>query len=208
MSDWQLKPPAAFIIFKRSDTTEKVFEAIRQAKPRKLVIADGTWVDRPGEAERCPAARVIIDCVNWDCEVLNNYSEIKLSCGKRLPTGLDWVFYQVEDAIILEDDCVPHPTFFRFCEELLAGYKDDDRITSISGQNVQLGRKRTKYSYDFYHYNHCWGWETWRRGWRYYNFDMKLWSEIKERDFLRDILVEPQAVKYWTEIFQSTYEVI
>jgi hypothetical protein len=207
MSDWQLKTPVVFIIFKRPDTTEKVFEAIRQAKPRKLfVIADGARVDRPGEAERCAAARAIIDRVDWDCEVLKNYSQINLGCGKRLPSGLDWVFEQVEDAIILEDDCVPHPTFFRFCEELLARYRDDDRIASISGQNVQFGRKRTEYSYYFSHYNHCWGWATWRRTWRYYDFDMKLWPEIKERDFLRDILVDPQAVKYWTDIFQSTYD--
>jgi len=129
MSDWQLKTPVAFIIFKRPDTTEKVFEAIRQAKPRKLfVIADGARVDRPGEAERCAAARAIIDRVDWDCEVLKNYSQINLGCGKRLPSGLDWVFDQVEDAIILEDDCVLILHFFCFVRSYLL---DIERMTKL-----------------------------------------------------------------------------
>jgi hypothetical protein len=207
MDNWQLSTPVAFIIFKRPDTTKRVFEAIRQAKPPKLlVIADGPRVDRSGEAEKCAAVRAIIDRVDWDCEVLKNYSEINLGCGKRVYSGLDWVFDNVEDAIILEDDCLPHPTFFRFCEELLERYRYDSRIGSISGLNVQFGRRRTEYSYYFSRYNHIWGWATWRRAWHYYDYDMKLWPEINARGFLSDILGDPQAVKYWTKLFQYTYD--
>nr|WP_319422270.1 glycosyltransferase family 2 protein [Pleurocapsa sp. FMAR1] len=207
MPDFQLETPVVFIIFKRPDTTEKVFEAIRQAKPPKLlVIADGSRSDKPGEAEKCAAAREIIDRVDWDCEILKNYSEINLGCAKRVSSGLDWVFEQVPEAIILEDDCLPHPTFFRFCEELLKRYRYDERIASISGQNVQLGRNKTEYSYYFSRYPHIWGWATWRRSWQYYDFDMKLWPEIKAKNLLRNILQDPEAKKCWSEIFQSTYE--
>ncbi len=207
MDEFSLKTPVAFIIFKRPDTTEKVFEAIRQAKPPKLlVIADGARKDKPGEAGKCAATRAIIDRVDWDCEVLKNYSDINLGCGKRVSSGLDWVFDQVEEAIILEDDCLPHPTFFRFCEELLERYRYDERIASISGQNVQFNRKRTDYSYYFSRYNHIWGWATWRRAWQYYDFKMNLWSEIKRQNFLRDILQDEQAVKDWTKVFQNMYD--
>ena len=120
MNNSQLKTPVAFIIFKRPHTTERVFEAIRQAKPPKLfVIADGPRTDYDGEAEKCEVTRAIIERVDWDCEVLKNYSDINLGCAKRLPSGLDWVFNQVEEAIVLEDDCFPNPTFFPFCQELL-----------------------------------------------------------------------------------------
>lgn len=202
-----MKTPVAFIIFKRPDTTERVFDVIRQVKPSKLlVIADGSRVDRPTEAEKCANTRAIIERVDWDCEVLKNYSETNLGCAKRVSSGLDWVFDKVEEAIILEDDCVPHPTFFRFCEELLDRYRYDNRIVSISGQNVQFGRKRTEYDYYFSRYNHCWGWATWRRAWQHFDFDMKLWSEIQTEGFLGDILGDPQTVKYWTEIFQSAHD--
>lgn len=199
--------PVAFIIFKRPDTTVKVFEAIRQVKPAKLfVIADGPRADYPGEAEKCKLTRAIIERVDWDCEVLKNYSEINLGCGKRVSSGLDWVFDQVEEAIVLEDDCLPHPTFFRFCEELLERYRYDEKIGSISGQNVQFGKQTTEYSYYFSRYNHVWGWATWKRAWKDFDFDMNLWTEVTERDFLTDILRNHQAVKTWNKTFQNLYD--
>ena len=202
-----MKTPVAFIIFKRPDTTEQVFELIRQAKPPKLfVIADGPRADRPGEAEKCKAARAIIEQVDWECEVIKNYSDTNLGCVKRVSSGLDWVFSNVEEAIILEDDCVVHPTFFHFCEELLERYRYDNRVMSISAQNVQLGNKRTQYSYYFSRYHHGWGWATWRRAWQHFDFDMKLWQEVKSTNLLQDILMDSQATKYWTEILQETYD--
>ncbi|KAF3888372.1 MULTISPECIES: hypothetical protein [Nostocales] len=203
----RLTTPVAFIIFKRPHTTEKVFEAIRQVKPYKLfIIADGPRQDRPSEAEKCEATRAIIDRVDWDCEVLKNYSEINLGCGKRVSSGLDWVFEHVEEAIILEDDCLPHPTFFRFCEELLERYRYDERIGTISGQNIQFGRKRDEYSYYFSHYNHVWGWATWKRAWKDFDLDMKKWSEIKEKGYLNNILTNTRTTYKWTKELQSTYD--
>jgi hypothetical protein len=201
----QLITPVVFIIFKRPDVTERVFKVIRQAKPRKLlIIADGPRIDRPGEAEKCAATRAVIEGVDWDCEVLKNYSEINLGCAKRVSGGLDWVFDKVEEAIILEDDCVPHPTFFRFCEELLEHYRYDERIMVIAGNNFQFGHIKIEDSYYFSRYNHCWGWASWRRAWQHYDFAMKLWPEVRDKGWLRDLLLDSQAVDYWTKIFQAT----
>ena len=207
MSDWQLKTPVAFFVFNRPDTTERVFEEIRKAKPPVLlVVADGPRSDRPDEAKRCEAVRAIIERVDWECEVLKNYSDVNLGCKQRVSSGLDWVFQNVEQAIILEDDCLPHPTFFRFCEELLEKYRDDERIMAISGDNFQFGRKRTEYSYYFSRYNHCWGWASWSRAWRHYDITMSLWPQIREGDWLKDMLCNPEAVKYWKKIFEITYK--
>ncbi len=202
-----MKTPIAFVIFKRSDTTQKVFDSIRQAKPSKLlVIADGPRSDYPNEAKKCAETRAIIDQVDWDCEVLTNYSEVNLGCAKRVATGLDWAFDLAEEAIVLEDDCVPHPTFFQFCEELLEYYRNDQRVMAIAAKNVQFGRRRTDYSYYFSRYNHCWGWASWRRAWQHFDFDMTLWPEAKSKNILLDILGDQRAASYWTRIFQSTYE--
>jgi hypothetical protein len=207
MADWQLQTPIAFIIFNRPAQTEQVFETIRQAKPPVLlVVADGPRPNKLGEAENCAAAREIIDRVDWDCQVLKNYSETNLGCRLRVSSGLDWVFDTVEEAIILEDDCVPHPTFFPFCEELLEYYRHDCRIGSISGQNVQFGRKRTEYSYYFSRYTHCWGWASWRRAWKYYDLNMTLWPEVRDGNFLMDILGNPKAAKDWEKNFQIIYD--
>ena len=206
MSNFQLITPVVFLIFNRPDTTARVFETIRRAKPPKLlVVADGPRSDKPEDLDKCKATRAIIDSIDWDCEVLKNYSEINLGCRGRVSSGLNWVFDMAEEAIILEDDCVPDPTFFRFCEELLEYYKHDQRIMTISGNNFQFGKKHTDYSYYFSIYPHCWGWATWRRAWRFYDDTMKLWPEIRSGGFF-EYIYRDQEIKYRYKIFQDTYK--
>ena len=121
-----MQVPVAFMIFNRPDVTEQVFREIAKARPPKLfVIADGPRPEQPGEAQKCAATRAVVERVDWDCEVVKNYSDVNLGCGLRVATGVSWVFQQADRAIFLEDDCLPHPTFFRFCEELLERYHDD-----------------------------------------------------------------------------------
>ena len=202
-----MKTPVTFIIFNRPDTTKRVFEAIRQAKPPKLlVIADGHRINRPGEAEKCAAARAIIEGVDWECEVLTNYSDINLGCGKRVSTGIDWVFNQVEEAIILEDDCLPDSSFFRFCELMLAEYRHDQRIMSISGTNNLGTSKSSIQSYYFSYYGGIWGWATWARAWKYYDYEMKLWNESEVRHLMRDILGSKEEYRNREKVFSATFE--
>jgi hypothetical protein len=200
-----MKTPVALLIFKRPDTTAQVFEAIRKAKPPKLfIIADGPRVARPDEAEQCMAARAVVENVDWDCEVIRNYSDINLGCGVRPATGISWVFEQVEEAIILEDDCVPNPTFFQFCDELLERYREDERVLHISGSNYQLGRTRGKYSYYFSRHPHCWGWASWRRAWQHYDFKMEKWRDVRRSNLLVNVHQSQRIAKYWSRIFDET----
>ena len=207
MSDWQLKTPVAFIIFNRPDTTERVFAEIAKARPPKLlVVADGPRDNRAGEAEKCAATRAIIDRVHWDCEVLTNYSDRNLGCKRRVSSGIDWVFERVEEAIILEDDCVPDPTFFRYCQELLDRYRYDHRIGLISGDNFQFGRRRNDDSYYFSKYVHIWGWATWRDRWAgSYDVAMTKWPRIREEGWLADIVGNEREVVFWHKIFERVY---
>jgi hypothetical protein len=186
MNSGSIKTPVAFIIFNRPQTTEAVFAEIARARPRQLlVIADGARTDHPDDSEKCSAARAVINRVNWDCDVSTNYAETNLGCKQRVSSGLDWVFGLVEKAIILEDDCLPEPTFFHFCQELLERYCDDWRVMHISGDNFQLGHRRSSDSYYFSRYSHVWGWATWQRAWKFYDVEMKLWPDFRDRNWLR-----------------------
>jgi hypothetical protein len=182
-----MKTPVVLMIFNRPDLTEKVFEVIRQVRPLQLlVIADGPRSNRPGETEKCAAARAVIQRVDWDCQVLTNYSDVNLGCRDRICSGLDWVFQTVEEAIILEDDCLPHPTFFRFCEELLDYYRHDTRVMHISGSNFGFFGQNPEQSYFFSRLAPVWGWATWRRAWRYFDVNIPIWPELKQsRDFMK-----------------------
>ncbi|MBE9246986.1 glycosyltransferase family 2 protein [Microcystis aeruginosa LEGE 00239] len=206
MTDFQLTTPVAFLIFNRPDTTARVFEAIRQAKPPKLlVVADGPRPDRADDVEKCNAARAIIDGVDWDCEVLTNYSDVNLGCGKRVSTGITWVFKQFEEAIILEDDCLPHPDFFRFCEELLEKYRDDKRIMAIGGTNVIGEWKSSVQSYHFSYHGSIWGWASWRRAWCYFDLDMRLWANQEIRNRVRDVIADNRQYQKRAIVFESVY---
>ncbi len=199
-----METPIALIIFNRPATTRRVFNEIARAQPQKLlVIADGPREGHPTDAEKCAAARAVIDGVDWDCEVLTNYSEQNLGCKIRPATGISWVFENVEEAIIFEDDCLPHPTFFRYCSELLERYRDDERVMMISGDNFQGGRTRTPYSYYFSRYVHSWGWGSWRRAWQHFDVEIKLWPVLRETLWLEDILGDDAAVAYWRSLFDS-----
>ena len=205
--DEGLVVPVLFLIFNRPDTTQQVFNEIRRAKPISFFIAaDGPREGKEGEAERCQAARNVIKQIDWDCEVHKLFGDRNLGCKIAVSSAIDWFFDEVEEGIILEDDCVPHPTFFRFCQELLEKYRDDERVAVISGDNFLFDRKRTSYSYHFSLYNHCWGWATWRRAWLYYDGNIRLWPEVKNGNWLKDILARLDAVRYWSNIFQRVYE--
>lgn len=199
-----LETPVVLIIFKRLDTTQRVFDAIREARPKKLlVIADGPRPEKAGEAERCAQTRAIIEQVDWNCEVLKCFSEENLGCGKRIATGLSWVFDQVEDAIILEDDCLPHPSFFAFCSEMLERYRHEPKVMSISG--CLFARSPKLESYYFSHYLSCWGWATWRRAWQHFDFGMKELPGLLEQRWLHSYLPSDQDADFWQRRFQNVY---
>lgn len=197
-----MRTPVAFFIFNRPQLAGRVFAEIARARPRLLfVVADGPRADRPGEAGLCAAARAVAERVDWDCEVRRLYADENMGCDGRLTTGMEWVFGQVGEAVILEDDCLPHPTFFPFCEELLERYRDDERVMCVGGRNSIHGERETPYSYFFTRILSCWGWATWRRAWRHFDYEMKLWPALRETSWLRDLLADDSLVEYFTFIF-------
>ena len=200
-----LNTPVIFLIFRRPDLTAQVFEAIRQAQPKQLfVVADGPRNEE--EAVLCRQARAITENIDWDCKVYRNYAPENMGCRQRVSSGLDWAFARVEEAIILEDDCLPHPDFFKFCQELLAYYRDDKRIWCISGDNFQDGQQRGDGSYYFSNYNHCWGWATWARCWHRYDHQMVNWPAFKQGGYLNTILDSELEVQFWQSIFDRLYD--
>lgn len=195
--------PVAFIIFNRPELTERVFQEIRRLKPQMLlVVADGPRSGKQGEAERCAATRTVIDQVDWPCTVLKNYSDANLGCRGRVSSGLDWVFEQVEEAIVLEDDCLPSPDFFSFCERMLERYRHDQRVMHIGGTNFQAGRKRGDGDYYFSRLTHIWGWATWRRAWRYYDVDLKRFPAFRKMAQIANTVPDQKMQDYWMKHFE------
>lgn len=198
--------PVIFLIFRRPDLTAQVFETIRQAQPKTLlVVADGPRNE--DETILCQQARAVTEQIDWDCEVLRNYSETNLGSRERPASGITWAFEQVEEAIILEDDCLPVPSFFSFCQTLLEYYQHDSRIMLISGSNFiqNYPNFNTKESYFFSKYGCTWGWASWRRAWKFFDVSMRTWKEFKVSNLLPSMFDSNAEQQYWTTIFDETF---
>lgn len=201
-----LKTPVAFLVFNRPDTTRRVFDAIAAARPQTLlVVADGPRAHRAGEAERCREVRAIVDRVDWPCEVVKHYADANLGCRHRVSSGIDWVFSQVEEAIILEDDCLPCADFFPYCVEMLTRYRNDQRVMHISGTNLTANRFSTDDSYFLSRYPLIWGWATWRRAWRHYDVKMRNWPAVKVSPTFSGMFTNEVERRFYFEHFDRFY---
>jgi hypothetical protein len=202
-----MKPAVLLVAWRRPHTTEKVFEAIRAHRPPRFYFAcDAPRQHIQEEADKVMATRAIIENnVDWQCEVKFLYSSTHLGCRFGVSRALSWFFEQEEEGIILEDDCVPHPDFFTYCEALLERYRDDERVWCISGNNFQDGRWRGDGSYYFSQYPHCWGWASWRRCWRHYDSDLLQWPILRDSCLLETIFANPQERSYWADIWGRLY---
>ncbi|MBL0742454.1 nucleotide-diphospho-sugar transferase [Chryseolinea lacunae] len=173
-----LDTPILLIVFNRPDTTRQVFDAIRRAKPRRLFVAcDGPRPNHPTDGERSERVRAITSRVDWDCDVKTLFRETNLGCGIGPAHAITWFFQHVEQGVILEDDCLPGDGFFLFCATLLEKYKHDERIQSIAGTNPFGKWSRKNESYFFSRQSGIWGWATWRRAWKEYDFYVARWGD-------------------------------
>jgi len=191
--------PVLFLVFNRPDTTRKVFQKIRQAKPPRLyVAADGPRKDKPGEEALCHQVRDIATDVDWDCEVKTLFRDDNLGCKHAVSSAIDWLFQQEEMGIILEDDCLPNQSFFQFCEKILERYKSDDRIMHINGNNYGAHNSnfsQSNYSYHFGRMPQAWGWASWRRAWKKFQWRLENYQNFKEIDYLENVFSKKNHIK-------------
>lgn len=204
-AEGQVDTPVALFVFNRPDPTARVFEAIRAARPRRLlVVGDGPRSAVPEDLPLCERTREVVSEVDWPCEVEYSYAEENLGCGRRLSSGLDWVFANAPEAIILEDDCLPHPDFFPFAEAMLRRYRDDPRVGMIAGTNYFSDPGRRE-SYFFTHYFAIWGWATWRRAWEHYDYEMASWTAVRERGGIGGIVCTPGVRDFLHDAFDQVH---
>lgn len=192
--------PVLLIVFNRPDLAAKVFERIRKIRPEKLFIAaDGPRPHRPGEDLLCQATRAVTANVDWPCEVHRLVHEHNLGCKNAVAGAITWFFDHVEEGIILEDDCLPDPSFFAFCADLLERYRVTPDVALISGNNFQ--KFPCRHSYYFSRYAQIWGWATWRRTWRNYDVNIDAWNG--DPNSLRGSIRNARVRRYFAKQFNA-----
>lgn len=186
------KPPVLLISFNRPHLSRRVFERIRIYQPDRLYLAvDGPRdpATHPRDAAGVAGCKELAEAVDWPCEVYTRFSEANQGCGRGVSNAITWMFEQESHGIILEDDCVPEPTFFNYCAELLERYWDHPEVMHVSGNN--FGGQGTAeacapYSYAFTRYADLWGWATWARAWAHFRYQIPPPAEVPKSHFIQE----------------------
>ena len=206
-----MKTPVMICGFTRPDTLGKVFAAVREAKPKKLyLVLDAPREGRPGDVAPNEECKRIFEGVDWPCDVVRDYATINMGCGKRMTSAITNVFDHEETAIILEDDCVPHPSFFRFCEELLERYKDDTRVGMIAAACEHFRKDQMDFHGDSYYFDRMSttgaGWATWRRAWRLHDPSLKTVPRMIECNVTENIFPKRSQARRWAREIMTLYD--
>lgn len=196
--------PVLLIIYNRRQTTEKVFSMIKKMQPRDLyIVADGP--KDLSDAVKCNLARKVTNDIRWKCNVHRLYSQNNLGCKDGVVKGINWFFDNVDEGIILEDDCLPSKSFFYFCEQMLNEYRNDVNIMHIGGDNFQNELNKTDNGYYFSKYSQNWGWATWRRAWKRFDSEITDWPKIRKDGKLNYVFDSIFEKWYWYCILDLVY---
>lgn len=202
MNTPEFHTPILLLVFNRPEPTKMVFELVRKVKPKFLYVsADGP---RPGNAkdiEGCKRTREIFKNIDWDCQLKTRFLEENLGCRYGVSSGITWFFENVEEGIILEDDCLVDETFFPFAASLLEKYRDNQKVMHISASNF-YGRYEMEESYYFSLYNHIWGWASWKRAWLpNYQVDLKHIPKKEFRQIVHRLFSRSIDRRFWMDMF-------
>lgn len=178
---FKFNTPVLFLVFNRMGTVKQTFAEIKKAQPKELYISADGPRNQEEKIKTDAVRKYILDNIDWGCKVKKLFRDKNLGCKTAVCEAINWFFDNVEMGVVLEDDCVPSESFFRFCQELLEKYKEDKRVMHITGANF-MGKIDIPESYFFYWGGGASGWASWRRAWEKYDFDMKSWPRVKKND--------------------------
>ena len=200
----EFNTPILFLIFNRPDLTLRVFEEIRKLRPKVLYIAaDGPRCNIETDTLNCKKTRdVVVNGIDWDCDVKTLFRNQNLGCGIAVSSAITWFFENVEEGIIIEDDCLPNIDFFYYCAELLDKWREDTSVFHISGSNPIVYKKH-KVSYFGSKYPLVWGWATWKRAWTYYDYNMKGVNDFLKSPLFPKICIDINEQWFWKKTFSQ-----
>lgn len=197
--------PVLLLAHARPDLTARVIARVREANPPRVYLAvDGPRSSVRGEGARVDAVRELLtESVDWSCEVKTLFRKENLGIREGIAESITWFFENEEMGIILEDDCLPDPSFFPFCEDLLGRYRDDHRVMHVGGSHLFDASFRGE-SYFFSRYPLIWGWAGWASRWEKMSLDPDRFEDFYGE--LDSFFLDPDELAYWKKVLRAVLD--
>lgn len=143
------------------------------------------------DAARAPEERAAVEDVRRYLKTVCGFRSIRvtarafnLGLSRSIIDGVGAVLEEHGRVIVVEDDLITSPFFLRYMNEALGKYESEEAVVSVHGY-VYPVRARLPDAF-FLRGADCWGWATWRRGWRIFESDgSRLLEELRERRMQR-----------------------
>jgi len=194
--------PILLITYKRADTTRKVIDSLRGIRPSSIYFAaNAPNPENPKDPPQCEAVRDLVGHIDWPCEVKTLFRTEHLNARESISGSISWFFENVEEGIILEDDCICDPSFFFYCQENLERYRSNHQVMQISATNFDPNYKGTGESYYFSRYAYIWGWATWRRAWEHFDLQMGQIERTAVKPMLRRLFARKKEASFWSAMY-------
>lgn len=209
MDHYAVKSPLLLVVFNRPEQTRELFDVVAQVEPQFLyVAADAPRESKRGEALLCKKTLAIFDAIDWPCRIMTKVNKVNLGSYSNIPKAVDWFFENEEEGIVLEDDCIPSVSFFRYCDVLLSRHRSEKRIMWINGSNLGYERDGAA-TYGYSSYTVSWGWASWRVSWQMFGGEFRhgpkplTTKSIIKRRFSKSLLRNV----FWRSVFDYAYRV-
>lgn len=194
--------PVLLLVHRRAELAPRLLNVLRDVRPESIFLA----ADGPGEDAGCIATReAYLRGIDWPCDVQTRFLAERAGCRRAVSGAIDWAFELSDQVIILEEDCLPDPSFFPFCEEMLDRFQNENRVMQVCGSNL-AGCIPTEGSYYFSRFGPIWGWATWRRAWQHYDVEMRSWPEFFQSARLRKLCPERFEAQWRSRVFKSVHK--
>jgi len=202
-----MKTPVLFLGFNRPDLAEKVLKRLRQCGVEEIHFAlDGPRPDREEDRDKCAQMRALVEGADWVQRKRVLAREENLGCGRAVSSAISWFFEDVAAGIIVEDDCLPDPSFFTFCETMLERHATDAAVWSVAGTTLLPDCISVRASHYFSKYMGIWGWATWRRAWQSYDFDFSSRTPDEWRALVSGKSADAIERAYWLHLLDLMME--
>ena len=195
--DRQFEVPILLLGFNRPEECRQIISSLREVGAKYVYFSvDGPRIDSEADISKVEMVRNLKDLFDWGCDLHIRFLSENLGCKLAISSGITWFFENVEEGIILEDDCLPNQDFFYFCEKMLTKYRYSENIMHISGSSYLPSNIVHRTNHYFSALHDVWGWATWKRAWDLFEIDIE-YPDTKSERLLLNKYFKSKKVARW-----------